>query len=199
MPQESPEPPIVYAVLIDELLCIAEARLSVNSLPAGIRMPPDETTREDVERIKERVDDTCVLAETPLDMCYTCSVVAADYSTACRRLHAAKREVLCASGRRAPMITVWDETAFRQYVDTGVAPRVDQPEVMWPHIPGVPGSLSCAYAQSCLESLCGHSEPVARQEGPAQGPLRPARWCCPAVSFVGAGSADACNSAEMET
>lgn len=95
MPQGAPASPMIYSVLMEELLSLAEARLSVNCHHAGLRLSTGERTQSDVQRARDVqrpfvagdpvfckfADDTYVLADTPDSLSCVCSVVAAAASS----------------------------------------------------------------------------------------------------------------------
>lgn len=53
MPQRAPESSMIYSVLMEELLLLAEAHLSVSDRPAGVKVPAAEDTQDMVERARD--------------------------------------------------------------------------------------------------------------------------------------------------
>lgn len=119
---------MIDSVLMEEFLSLAEANLSVNGRHAGIRLPGGQSTQEDVQRARDTsspfvagdpvyfnfADDTYVLADTPVSMSYTCSVVACEYASAGLFVHPSKSEVIFAEGHAAPKVLVWTHEEVQQ-------------------------------------------------------------------------------------
>lgn len=126
MPQGSPESPIVYAALIEDLVVQTEAEIIVAQRAAGVKLDLDETTPEQVMAVSNDIhnsthvpflnfaDDTYALGHTLQATSYAVGLLAKNFAAAQQILHPGKCEVLEPEGAAAE-VTIMDDGALRAY------------------------------------------------------------------------------------
>lgn len=110
MPQGASESPAIYACMAEELISLAESRLTMNQLPTGIFVPEPrlEHDADSVELAKIQrpfssfhiactnfADDTYVLADSTTSLSYSTACIAREFRRTGQQLNDNKCEVIC--------------------------------------------------------------------------------------------------------